>query len=179
MPTDTAPNRPQNPCTEIAPQGSSILSTRSFRRTPRQTNTPARMPMITEEFGETKAQGAVIATRPASMPLQAMVTSGLPNIQYQRNKAVADPATAARLVLIAITDMRRSLAPRVDPGLNPIQPNRRMNVPVTTNTRLCAGNALDLPSGSYLPSRGPRMIASAIAANPPTAWTTVDPAKST
>ena len=49
--------------------------------------------MITAEVGETKAQGAVMATRPASMPLQAMVMSGLPNRKYQRSMAAADPAT--------------------------------------------------------------------------------------
>ena len=51
-------------------------------------------------------------------------------------------------------------------------------MPVTTNTMLCAGKARGLPSRPYLPSRGPRMTASAIAQNPPTAWTTVEPAKS-
>jgi hypothetical protein len=81
-----------------------------------QTTIPAAMPMTTAEVGETKAQGAVIATRPASIPLQAMVISGLPNIEYQTNIAVAAPATAARLVLIAMTEMRRSVAPSVEPG---------------------------------------------------------------
>src|SRR5262245_31427194 len=135
--------------------------------------------MTTAEFGPTKAHGAVIATRPASMPLQAIEMSGLPNIAYQVTSADAAPATAARLVFTAITEMRRSVAPSVDPGLKPIQPNSRMNVPVTTNTTLCAGNARGFPSLSYLPIRGPRMTASAIAQNPPTACTTVEPAKST
>ena len=34
--------------------------------------------MITADVGETNAQGAVIATSPASIPLQAIVISGLP-----------------------------------------------------------------------------------------------------
>ena len=116
----------------MAPQGSSILVTRSLNRTPKQTRIPARTPMITAEVGETNAQGAVIATSPASMPLHAMVISGLPNIKYQTIIATAAPETAARFVLIAMTEMRRSVAPSVDPGLKPIQPNSRMNVPVTT-----------------------------------------------
>ena len=70
------------------------------------------------------------------MPLQAIETSGLPNIKYQKNSAAAEPAQAARFVLTAIDEMRRSVAPSVEPGLKPIQPNNRMNVPVTTNTRL-------------------------------------------
>src|SRR5580698_5285601 len=136
MPTDTAPSQPQKPCTEMAPQGSSILVTRSLNSTPRQTRIPASTPITTAEVGDTKAQGAVIATRPASIPLHAMVTSGLPNIKYQTSMAAAEPATAARFVFTATTEMRRSVAPSVEPGLNPIQPKSRMNVPVTTYTIL-------------------------------------------
>src|SRR5450759_143089 len=121
-----APSTPQKPCTEIAPQGSSILVTLSLKRTPRQTTRPAIIPMMNAEVGPTNAQGAVIATRPASMPLQAIVISGLPNFQYQKSIALAEAAIAARFVLIATTEMRRSVAPRVEPGLNPIQPKSRM-----------------------------------------------------
>src|SRR5262245_32859472 len=169
MPTATAPNHPQKPCTDIAPQGSSIFSLRSLSSTPPQTIAPAIAPMITADVALTNAQGAVMATRPASMPLQAIVISGLPNSQYQTRRADADPATAARFVFTATSEMRRSVAPSVEPGLNPIHPNSRMNVPDTTNTRLCAGNATGVPSGLYLPSRGFRITASAIAQNPPTA----------
>src|SRR5579864_8256518 len=136
MPTLTAPSQPQNPCTDTAPQGSSILSTRSLNRTPPQTRQPARIPMITADVGDTNAQGAVIATNPASIPLHAIVMSGLPNRKYQMSIAAADPATAARFVFTATTEIRRSVAPSVEPGLNPIQPNSRMNVPVTTYTML-------------------------------------------
>src|SRR5208283_773664 len=179
MPTQTAPNHPQYPCTEIAPQGSSILRNRSLRRTPPQTKHPASRPMTAAEVGDTKAHGAVIATKPASIPLQATVTSGLPNRKYHRSIAAAEPATAARLVFTATTEMRRSVAPRVEPGLNPIHPKSKMNVPVTTYTTLWAGKTRIFPPAPYLPSRGPKIIASAIAQKPPTAWTTVDPAKST
>src|SRR5476649_1651186 len=179
IPTETAPNQPQYPCTDTAPHGSSTLRTRSLKSTPKDTMMPARAPMRTAEFGPTNAHGAVIATRPASMPLHAIVMSGLPNIQYQTSRADAEPMIAARLVFTATTAMRRSVAPSVEPGLKPIQPNSRMNVPMTTKAMLCAGNATGLPSFPYLPSRGPRTTASAIAQNPPTACTTVDPAKST
>src|SRR6185295_16955080 len=154
MPTETAPNQPQKPCTETAPHGSSTLRTRSLNNTPMQTMTPAMSPMTTALVGETNAHGAVIATRPASMPLQAIVMSGLPNIQYQTSSADVAPMMAARFVFTATTPMRRSVAASVEPGLKPIHPNNRMKVPVTTNTRLCAGNARGLPSRSYLPMRG-------------------------
>src|SRR5208337_3242273 len=100
-------------------------------------------------------------------------------MKYHKIKAVAEAEQAAKLVFIAITEMRRSDAPRVEPGLKPIQPNKRMKVPITTKARLCAGKARGLPSLPYLPRRGPRMMASAMAQKPPTAWTTVEPAKST
>src|SRR5580704_8520212 len=111
------PSTPQKPCTEIAPQGSSNLVTLSLNRTPRQTTKPARIPIMNAEVGPTNAQGAVIATKPASIPLQAMVISGLPNFTYQNSIADAEPAIAARFVLIATIEMRRSVAPRVEPGL--------------------------------------------------------------
>src|SRR5215475_13080492 len=140
---------------------------------------PARIPMTTAEFGLTNAQGAVMATSPASIPLQAIEISGLPNMKYQKISAVAEAETAARFVFTAMTETRRSDDPRVEPGLNPIQPNNRMKVPITTKAILCAGKGRGFPSGPYLPRRGPRITASAIAVNPPTAWTTVEPAKST
>src|SRR5208282_4167292 len=101
MPTETAPSHPQYPCTEIAPQGSSTLSTRSLNRTPPHTSRPASTPITTEEVGDTNAHGAVIATNPASIPLQAIVMSGLPNRRYHKSIDAADPATAARFVLTA------------------------------------------------------------------------------
>src|ERR1700685_4676799 len=135
--------------------------------------------MTTDEVEDTKAHGAVIATSPASIPLQAMVMSGLPNTKYQISIAAAEPATAARLVFTATTAMRRSVAPSVEPGLNPIHPKSKMNVPLTTKTIFEAGNARGFPSAPYLPSLGPKIIASAIAQNPPIECTTDDPAKST
>src|SRR6202165_6130779 len=106
MPTETAPSQPQYPCAEMAPQGSSTLITRSLKRTPTQTRTPAKTPMMTAPVGETNAHGAVIATSPASIPLQAMVMSGLPKSKYQSNSAAAEPATADRFVFTATRDMR-------------------------------------------------------------------------
>src|SRR5580704_10394317 len=179
MPTQTAPSQPHNPCTETAPHGSSILSTRSLKSTPPQTRAPASIPMITDDVGDTNAHGAVIATSPANIPLHAIVMSGLPNRKYQISIATAEPATAARFVFTATTEMRRSVAPSVDPGLKPIHPKSKRNVPVTTNTMFEAGNARGFPSAPYFPRRGPRMSASAMAQKPPTLWTTDEPAKST
>src|SRR5713226_8367025 len=78
-----------------------------------------------------------------------------------------------------ITDTRRSVDPRVEPGLNPIQPKSRMNVPVTTNGMLCPGIAFGVRSLLNLPIRGPSRIASASAHQPPVPCTTPEPARST
>src|SRR5438132_13074676 len=103
MPTLRTPSVPQNPWTEIAPHGSSILSMRSFSRTPTQTTMPASAPIATAELALTNAQGAVTATNPASMPLQAIEISALPKMKYQNASATAEPAQAAKFVLTAIT----------------------------------------------------------------------------
>jgi hypothetical protein len=82
--------------------------------------------------GATKAHGAVTATRPASMPLHAIEMSGLPYLALVQAMAVTVPKQPARRVFTATTAMRRSVAPKVDPGLNPIQPNTSTRVPTTT-----------------------------------------------
>ena len=66
----------------------------------------------------------------------------------------------------------------VDPGLNPNHPSQRTNNPITANDILCPGIAFTFPSLPYFPIRGPRINAPASAAQPPTEWTTVSPAKS-
>ncbi len=69
-------------------------------------------------------------------------------------------------------------APNVLPGLKPNQPKARMNVPRMARIRLWPGIVLAEPSLLYLPIRGPRTIAPASAHQPPTEWTTPEPAKS-
>src|SRR5215510_14278174 len=108
MPTATAPNHPQKPCTEIAPHGSSILRMRSWSNTPQQTINPAMIPIIEDEVVETKAHGAVFATSPASFLLHVIVLSGLHNLDHQNFLPDADPNLAERFVLIEPTEILRS-----------------------------------------------------------------------
>src|SRR6056297_290624 len=65
-----------------------------------------------------------------------------------------------------------------EPPLKPNHPSHRMNVPSVASARFEPGMGLTLPSLPYLPRRGPRTIAPASAAQPPTECTTVEPAKS-
>ena len=54
--------------------GSSIFILRSTKNTASITSTPATMPMTAAAHGATNAHGAVMATRPASIPL--IITPG-------------------------------------------------------------------------------------------------------
>ena len=86
----------------------------------------------------TNAQGAVIATRPASMPLHIMDGSGfLVRNHHIHSVAASAPVAEASMVLTATTAMRRSVPASVEPGLKPNQPNARMNVPSIAIGMLC------------------------------------------
>ena len=91
--------------------------------------------------------------------------------------ATTAPVQPASSVLTAIC-ITSSSAASSEPGLKPNQPMNRMMAPSTTNGMLWPGMAWSFLSGPYLPMRGPRMMAPIRAAQPPVAWTMVDPAKS-
>ena len=76
-----------------------------------------------------KAHGAVMATRPASMPLTIMPGSGLPVLRIITNIAVTAPKAPAMAVLVATTANWTSVAASVEAALKPNQPNSRMKQP--------------------------------------------------
>ena len=110
--------------------------------------------------------------------LTLMDDPGLAAAMTQNIAAVA-PTAAAMAVLVATVANWMSLDANVEAALKPNQPNSRMKQPSCAIGMLCGGIAFGVPSGAYLPMRGPRMIAPASAATPPTACTTPEPAKST
>src|SRR5712692_5824950 len=143
------------------------------------TSTPATAPISTAAGAATKAQGAVIATRPASAPLASIEGSGLPERAYVDSIAATQPAALASMVLAAITVILRSAASSVAPAVKPNQPNIRISVPASAIGMLCPGMAFAVPSELYLPRRAPRSQQETRAMTPPVMWTTDDPAKST
>src|SRR5882672_6783416 len=180
MPTDRTPQRPFAPWTEIAPTGSSILSLRSMKNTDSTTMMPEIRPMTQALNEPTNAHGAVMATKPASMPLHIMDVSGLLPRTFQIHIVAARaPVADASIVLTTLMALRRSVPARLEPGLKPNQPKARMNVPMTHIAMLCAGMTFGLPSLLYLPMRGPSIFANQNAMTPPCRCTTDEPAKST
>jgi hypothetical protein len=143
----------REPWTETAPTGSSTLSTRSTKTMPPTTRTPPIIPMMAAPIGVTNAQGAVMATSPASVPLAVMDGSGLPHSFQTRNMAAMQPVEAEMNVLTMTIGKRRSVAARVDAPLKPIQPNTRTMHPRTASGRLWPRIARGLPSLPNLPSR--------------------------
>ena len=135
--------------------------------------------MSTADGAVTNAQGAVIATRPASAPFAIIEGSGLPYLLHMYSIAVTLPAAPASMVFVAITPMRRSDPASVEPGLKPNHPKHRMNVPASAMGMLCPGMAFGVPSALYLPRRGPINQAPTSAITPPVMCTTDEPAKST
>ncbi len=127
----------------------------------------------------TKAQGAVIATRPARQPLRVMERSGLPRIHQATSVALKVAAAAAVLVVMAIRAMAFQSAAMVLPGLNPNQPNHRTKRADRRRGHVVARDrsSRDRPCRTC-PSADRARGCPARAAHPPTECTTVEPAKS-
>ncbi len=119
-----------------------------------------------------------MATSPASAPFTLMERSALPNIAREVTLEATTPAEAARFVVTAMRAMAPASAAIVLPGLKPNHPSHRTNPPSVTSGMLWPGIGCIRPSGAYFPRRGPRTMIPASPAQPPTEWTTVEPAKS-
>ena len=168
--TAKIPQIPHTPCTEMAPTGSSILilSNATIEAT---TIAPPIAPMTTERPGAGLRGSAVIETRPASAPFNAMVRSDLPNANRAAIKAATKPPAAAMLVLTKTraTAFASSIFDSFssDPPLNPNQPNHKINMPSVAKGILAPVIGLTLPSALYFPALGPSRITPASAAAAP------------
>src|ERR1035441_4704945 len=113
----------------MAPTRSSsfrLFSTKSADQTP---STPATAPIRTAAGPVTKAQGAVIATRPARRPFPLMEGAGRPDFLQVPRDASTAPAPEASIVFLATTPILRSVPESVEPALNPNHPKARIRHP--------------------------------------------------
>src|SRR5215813_3095064 len=93
--------------------------------------------------------------------------------------AARPPVQAASVVFVATRPTPAlSMSESVEHGLNPYHPNHRIRPPITAMVRSCGGIGPPPSLLNLRPSRGPSMIAPAIATHPPMECTTVEPAKS-
>ena len=172
---------PQSPATAwtlMAPTGSSIPD-RSQNNTLQTTSRPAMAPMTKAMGGLMKAQGAVMATRPPSMPLHIIEGSGLPYSFHMYKAETSVLAPEASMVLTAMRPIQPLVPERVEPALKPNQPKASRRVPNMTMGMWWPKMGRGLPWGSYLPRRGPSIQAMTSDRVPPWRWTTEEPAKST
>src|SRR3989337_3232374 len=98
--------------------------------------TPATRPMMTALPVLTEAQGAVIPTSPAKAPLRPIDKSVFLNLIQDITIAPMAPAAAANVVVTATWEIP-PMAAKVEPGLNPYQPNHRIKTPSVASGRLC------------------------------------------
>ena len=117
----------------------------------------------------------VIPTRPARAPFMMMPTSGRPSTRQDKASAAKPPKAPEMVVLIRMPGTW-SVRPKVEPPLNPNQPNHSRNTPSVTSGRSWPW-MVALPC-SKRPMRGPMMMMAARLTQPPTECTTVVPAKS-
>src|SRR5499433_1401098 len=128
--------------------------------------------MSSAGMGATKPEAGVMATNPATAPLAAPSTVGLP--LWSHSDDIQESAAAAVAVLVATKALvARPFAATALPALKPNQPTQRSAAPVTVSGRLCGG----MGSAPY-PNRLPITIAHTSADMPELMCTTVPPAKS-
>src|SRR5262245_12156630 len=126
------------------------------------------MPITTEPIGPTKPDAGVMATRPATAPVQMPITVGLPRIIHSTIIQV----NAATAVAMCVTSMAMPAcmpALTAEPALKPNQPTHSSEAPMKVSTMLCPGPvSLRLPKTRHAISP----------ATPELMCTTVPPAKS-
>ena len=176
IPAAIPPHKPHKPCKGQTPSTSSIfhLFCVSVNIT---TNTPPAIPPTTNApSGCIKSEPAHTATRPASGPLCRKPGSFLP-----KTSAASVPPTMA---INELTATSPEILSRVWAliTLKPNQPTVRIHAPNARKGILDGGCAAmtsrPLPSLRYRLLRAPSKITAANASHPPTACTTIEPAKS-
>src|SRR5512133_1791772 len=101
---------------------------------------PPPIPIQMAEIGPTKPDPGVIATSPATAPLAAPSTVGLP----RRIQSIASQDNVAAAVATCVAtnaDVAKPSAASALPALKPNQPTQSRPAPITLNGKLCGGIA--------------------------------------
>ncbi len=133
---------------------------------------PARRPMTSAPPGPTKPEAGVMVPSPATIPVAAPRTLGLPNRHHSMADQAMTPAAAemwvATRAMAALPSAARAL-----PALKPNHPTHSIPAPPTVMVRLWG-----MMGVLGKPSRGPITSAATSAATPAVMCTTTPPAKS-
>src|SRR5215467_7418081 len=129
---------------------------------------PAATPIQNAPSGPTKPEAGVMATRPATAPVQMPTTVGLP-FSIHSTIIQVKPAVAVAVWVTSIAMPAWRPAVTAEPALNPNQPTHSKDAPISVNTTLWGG-----PVSVRLPSTS----AAIRPAVPELTCTTVPPAKS-
>jgi len=92
--------------------------------------------MITDDHTLTASAPAVIPTKPAKIPLRAIVKSGFLMMSQLAIIDAIPPAHAANVVVVNTNPNGPGLADRTEPPLNPNHPKNRRKVPIAARGRL-------------------------------------------
>mmetsp|Transcript_11968 Transcript_11968/g.33090 ORF Transcript_11968/g.33090 Transcript_11968/m.33090 type:complete len:272 (-) Transcript_11968:602-1417(-) len=180
-PPQIKPKKPHPMWTALASRGSSIFSFCTPIANQNSTQ-PAKKPMTQQAQGSATATAEQTPTRPPKIPLHRAGRSRYPSLTKHMQIPASPPPLAARVVPTATFSAARMKPPdsaRVDPELNPNQPNHKRRVPRPTKAELWGMMGTTFPVASNRPIRGPRMYAATREIVPPTKCTTPLPAKST
>src|SRR5262245_1431909 len=102
--------------------------------------TPPPMPIKMADIGPTNPAAGVIATKPATAPLAAPNTVGLP-LRIQSIASQDKVAAAVAICVATKAEVANPSAASALPALKPNQPTHRRPAPITLNGRLCGGIA--------------------------------------
>src|SRR5438093_8627113 len=128
--------------------------------------------MMIAASGVTKPEAGVIATSPATQPIEAPSTLGLP-LCSQLIVSQVSAAIAAAVLVTTKAETASPFAASAEPALKPNQPNQSSAAPRTVIVASCGSIG-----SSSRPTRLPMIIAATRAENPDEMCTTVPPAKS-
>src|SRR5690606_35384835 len=119
----------------MAPTGSSSFSL-SIKDTANTIITPAMAPIKSASEGFIWSAPAVIPTKPPRIQVKNMVKSSFLSLIVDVNIAATPPAAAAKQAVTKLKEVNAGSADKIEPPLNPNQPNHKINTPAVAKGKL-------------------------------------------